>query len=131
MNALDLSKVSLLKFNTYYALASGIYLLISASIERRFFPNLELAFTSGVLIGLAIQFCILNVRIILMQRQLKHSGEIQITFSFLSIFVNIVALFFLISMINNFHLVFGFFIAHNFNILNIALITNRSVKKND
>ena len=131
MNALDLSKVSLLKFNTYYALSIGIYLLISFSMERRFFPNPEFAFTMGVLIGLVIQFVILNLRIILMQRQLKHSGEIQITFSFLSIFINIIILLVLLSALNNFSLVFGFFIAHNLNILNIAFITNRSVKKND
>jgi hypothetical protein len=100
-------------------------------MERRFFPNPEFAFTMGVLIGLVIQFIILNLRIILMQRQLKHSGEIQITFSFLSIFINIIILLVLLSALNNFSLVFGFFIAHNLNILNIAFITNRSVKKND
>lgn len=131
MNALDLSKVSLLKFNTYYALSIGIYLLISSSIERRFFSNPELAFTVGMFIGLVIQLAILNLRIILMQKQLRHSGEIQISFTFLSILINIVVLVVLISALNNFSIVFGFFIAHNLNILNIAYITNRSVKKND
>ena len=131
MNALDLSKVSLLKFNAYYALAMGIYLLISSTLEERFFPNPELAFTNGLFIGLIVQFCILNLRIILMQKQLKRSGEIQISFAFLSILINIIVLIVLISIKNNFSLVFGFFIAHNLNILNIAFITTRSVKKND
>ncbi len=131
MNALDLSKVSLLKFNAYYALSIGIYLLISSIIERRIFPNPELAFTVGLFIGLAIQLAILNLRIILMQKQLRHTGEIQISFAFLSILINIIVLVILISTLNNFSIVFGFFIAHNLNILNIAFITNRSVKKND
>ena len=131
MNALDLSKVSLLKFNAYYALATGIYLLVSSTLEERFFPNPELAFTNGLFIGLIVQFCILNLRIILMQKQLKRSGEIQISFAFLSILINIIVLIVLISIKNNFSLVFGFFIAHNLNILNIAFITTRSVKKND
>ena len=131
MNALDLSKVSLLKFNAYYALAMGIYLLISSTLEERFFPNPELAFTNGLFIGLIVQFSILNLRIVLMQKQLKRSGEIQISFAFLSILINIIVLIVLISIKNNFSLVFGFFIAHNLNILNIAFITTRSVKKND
>ena len=66
-----------------------------------------------------------------MQKQLKRSGEIQISFAFLSILINIIVLIVLISIKNNFSLVFGFFIAHNLNILNIAFITTRSVKKND
>ena len=131
MNALDLSKVSLLKFNAYYALATGIYLLVSSTLEERFFPNPELAFTNGLFIGLIVQFSILNLRIVLMQKQLKRSGEIQISFVFLSILINIIVLIVLISIKNNFSLVFGFFIAHNLNILNIAFITTRSVKKND
>ncbi|HRG46934.1 MAG TPA: hypothetical protein PLX69_13395 [Leptospiraceae bacterium] len=131
MNALDLSKVSLLKFNAYYALATGIYLLVSSTLEERFFPNPELAFTNGLFIGLIVQFSILNLRIVLMQKQLKRSGEIQISFAFLSILINIIVLIVLISIKNNFSLVFGFFIAHNLNILNIAFITTRSVKKND
>ncbi|MBK6606003.1 MAG: hypothetical protein KBF99_18280 [Leptospiraceae bacterium] len=131
MNALDLSKVSLLKFNAYYALAMGVYLLISSTLEERFFPNPELAFTNGLFIGLIVQFSILNLRIVLMQKQLKRSGEIQISFAFLSILINIIVLIVLISIKNNFSLVFGFFIAHNLNILNIAFITTRSVKKND
>ena len=131
MIALDLSKVSLLKFNAYYALATGIYLLVSSTLEERFFPNPELAFTNGLFIGLIVQFSILNLRIVLMQKQLKRSGEIQISFAFLSILINIIVLIVLISIKNNFSLVFGFFIAHNLNILNIAFITTRSVKKND
>jgi hypothetical protein len=131
MNPLDLSKVSLLKFNAYYALSIGIYLLVSFSIERRFFPDSNLYFTLGVFIGLIVQFLILNVRIYLMQKSLLYSGEIQILFSFLSILVNIILIFVLLSALNIFSLVFGFFIAHNLNILNIAFITNRSVKKND
>ena len=131
MNALDLSKVSLLKFKAYYALATGIYLLVSSTLEERFFPNPELAFTNGLFIGLIVQFSILNLRIVLMQKQLKRSGEIQISFAFLSILINIIVLIVLISIKNNFSLVFGFFIAHNLNILNIAFITTRSVKKND
>ncbi|MBP6740402.1 MAG: hypothetical protein KA146_10440, partial [Leptospiraceae bacterium] len=90
MNALDLSKVSLLKFNAYYALATGIYLLVSSTLEERFFPNPELAFTNGLFIGLIVQFSILNLRIVLMQKQLKRSGEIQISFAFLSILINII-----------------------------------------
>ncbi len=66
-----------------------------------------------------------------MQKQFRQAGEIQISFAFLSILINIIVLVILISTLNNFSIVFGFFIAHNLNILNIAFITNRSVKKND
>ena len=85
----------------------------------------------GVFIGLLIQFAILNLRIVLMQRQLKHSGEIQITFFFIYVFYkycNPSGSFYQLSIILAW---FWFFIAHNLNILNIAFITNRSVKKND
>jgi hypothetical protein len=131
MNALDLTQVRLIKFNWNYALLGTIYLLIASVIENRFFKNADMPFTSGIFLGLSIQFCILNLRIILMQRKFKYSGEIQIGFAFLSIIINFGVLIFLLYSVNNFSLIFGFFIAHNLNILNIALITNLSVKKND
>ena len=66
-----------------------------------------------------------------MQRKFKYSGEIQIASAFLSIILNFGVIVYLLYSVNNFSLIFGFFIAHNLNILNIALITNLSVKKND
>ena len=87
--------------------------------------------STGVFLGLVIQFFILNIRIILMQRKFKYSGEIQIASAFLSIILNFGVIVYLLYSVNNFSLIFGFFIAHNLNILNIALITNLSVKKND
>lgn len=131
MNALDLTQVRLLKFNGYYTLLAGIYLLISFDLERRFFTESEFGFTTGVFLGLVIQFFILNIRIFLMQRKFKYSGEIQIASAFLSIILNFGVIVYLLYSVNNFSLIFGFFIAHNLNILNIALITNLSVKKND
>lgn len=131
MKAFDLSKVNLIKFNIYYLALSAIYLLISSRLELRFFPNPELFFTIGLMIGLGIQFSFLNLRINIMKSDIQKSGNLQMMLSFLSIVINVIALIILLSFINNFSLVFGFFIAHNLNILNIALITNRSTKKDD
>lgn len=131
MQALDLTKVKLSKFSFYYIAFVLVYLLIFLVIENRFFPNPEIPFTSGVLVGFAIQFLILNLRIYLMQRNWRFGGEIQIAFSFLSLLINLAVLILLSYSANNFSLIFGFFIAHNLNILNIALITNLAVKKND
>ncbi|HNC56597.1 MAG TPA: hypothetical protein PLP33_14200, partial [Leptospiraceae bacterium] len=72
-----------------------------------------------------------NLRIVIMQKNLKLAGNLQIFISFFSILINVIILFILVTYLNNFSLVFGFFIAHNLNILNIALITNRSTKKDD
>lgn len=131
MKALDLTKVQISKFSAYYILFVFVYLLIFVAIENRFFPNPEIPFTSGVLVGFTIQFLILNLRIYIMQRNWKFAGEVQIAFSFLSLLLNLAVLIFLLYSVNNFSLIFGFFIAHNLNILNIALITNLAVKKND
>lgn len=131
MQAFDLSKVDKIKFNLSYLSLSAIYLFISSRIEARYFSNPDLVFTLGVFIGLLIQILLLNLRIVIMQKNLKLAGNLQIFISFFSILINVIILFILVTYLNNFSLVFGFFIAHNLNILNIALITNRSTKKDD
>ena len=75
MEALDLTKVKLSKFSFYYIAFVLVYLLIFLVIENRFFPNPEIPFTSGVLVGFAVQFLILNLRIYLMQRNWRFGGE--------------------------------------------------------
>lgn len=131
MQSIDLSKVRLLTFNAYYIALAGLYLLICSTVETRFFPDPDYPVTSGLFIGLGVQFCILGVRIILMQKKLHYSGEIQIVSTIISILINLVILLYLAYSEKNFSLMIGFFIAHNLNILNIAFITNLSVKKND
>ena len=131
MKALDFNHVKISKFIAYYLVLVFVYFLIAVVIEHRYFPNPEFTFTSGMLFSFIIQFLLLILRIYFIQRRFRNSGEIQTAFSFLSIFINFAVLIFLLYLANNFSVIFGFFIAHNLNMLNIALITNLSVKQND
>lgn len=125
---LDLSKVTVSRFNFYYILYSTAYLVIAFVLEKHFFFDPEFPFAAGIGIGLIVQVVLLNIKIFFMQSKSKFAGHFQVAFAFASLLANGAVLYYMMNVINKFGSFLGFFIALNLNILNIVLLAkeNRS-----
>ncbi len=126
---LDLSKVSKLKFSLFYILISAFFTLIFYLIELKFYPSNELGFTKSVGITFIFSFIYLFLRIVLMQKEFLLQAQLQILLSFLSFGFNFFLVYLITESFTKNLPFFGFLLAYNLHILNIAIITKILVKK--
>lgn len=126
---LDLSKVPKLKFSLFYILISSLTTISLYLIELKFFSLSEFEFSKSVGITLFFSFCYLFLRIILMQKEFLFQAQIQIFLSFLSFVFNFMLVYHLTESFTKNLPFFGFLLAYNLHILNIAIITKILVKQ--
>lgn len=123
LSYLDLSIVSIFEFSLLYINLVFFYLAVSVSMEASFFHDNVLAISAGLVCTFVLSFVFLIFRMLLMKAKIRAALNWQIFFSFLSFPINLLFLFWLTDFFEKILPFFGFLIAYNLHILNIAFIT--------